>query len=613
MKARRVRAIVAAGAAVTAATGSCATLPRTNRVAVAAGSDASVAAGGRLPTAKHALRVRSVPAGAQIRLTDPSGRAWDGRTPASRSLYEGPVTVELTRPGYNPVRRDVDLVKNRNLTIWLDPAGLLLTSERRWRTGPAPKQVAYTRTARSCGSRCSAATASRSSTRRPDPSWNRSSSVPMVRSRSSSPRTAGARTPARWRPRPSTRSIPAATGCAARSTATAHGARCSRCPRTSAPCTWPTGSATTSPRSIWGRERCAGSSRPWTPRAGYTRPRTGNGSTSPVTATARSRSSTWTRIGRRCCCAPAVRCGTWSVTPPARRCTPATWPRRWFSRSTPPPTRSAGWPTSTGTRTRSTCPRTAECCTCRAVAATARTTTCQARSGARSSWWTPTAASCSTRSSAATRPPVSMYPRTEPGWPSPTSSTTWSAPTRSRTTPRWPAGRAAGSRPTTPPCGSEPPGLLSADLPGQPRADPGRAVRLLLPGIALLGPDLADLVVAALLPETAPVVVQVLDAAHPLGALPRVQMRHHQPQRESVLGAQRLGVAPAGQDRVGGKEVGQPEVGAVPVLRPHHHVGGIRRRRDPFDDLGGGHSLPMTAGQAELGHAVQVGGDGNSG
>ncbi|HKA69436.1 MAG TPA: beta-propeller fold lactonase family protein [Actinomycetes bacterium] len=144
MKARRVLAIVAAGAAVTAATGSCATLPRPNRVEVAAGSDASVAAGDRLPTAKHALRVRSVPAGAQIRLTDPSGRAWDGRTPASRSLYEGPVTVELTRPGYNPVRRDVDLVKNRNLTIWLDPAGLLLTSERRWRTGPAPKQVAYT-------------------------------------------------------------------------------------------------------------------------------------------------------------------------------------------------------------------------------------------------------------------------------------------------------------------------------------------------------------------------------------------------------------------------------------------------------------------------------------
>ncbi|HEX2497447.1 MAG TPA: beta-propeller fold lactonase family protein [Actinomycetes bacterium] len=143
MKARRVLAIVAAGVALTAATGSCATLPRPNRVA-ALGSDTSVPAGGRLPTAKHSLQVRSVPAGARIQLTDVSGTAWDGRTPVKRSLYEGPVTVELTRTGFNPVRREVDLVKNRHLTVWLDPAGLLLTSERRWGTGPSPKQVAYT-------------------------------------------------------------------------------------------------------------------------------------------------------------------------------------------------------------------------------------------------------------------------------------------------------------------------------------------------------------------------------------------------------------------------------------------------------------------------------------
>jgi hypothetical protein len=114
MKARRVLAIVAAGLTLTAATGSCATLPRPNRVEVAAGRDASVAAGGRLPTAKHSLQVRSIPASARIRLTDVTGKAWDGRTPAKRSLYEGAVTVEVTRPGYNPVRREIDLVKNRS-------------------------------------------------------------------------------------------------------------------------------------------------------------------------------------------------------------------------------------------------------------------------------------------------------------------------------------------------------------------------------------------------------------------------------------------------------------------------------------------------------------------
>ncbi|HKE52486.1 MAG TPA: beta-propeller fold lactonase family protein [Actinomycetes bacterium] len=145
MRARRVLAIVAAGVALTAATGSCATLPRPNRVeAAAAGPGTSLTAGDRLPTVKHALQVRTVPAGARIRLTDVSGETWDGQTPAKRSLFEGPVTVELTRPGYNPVRREVDLAKNRNLTVWLDPTGLLLTSERRWPTGPSPKQVAYT-------------------------------------------------------------------------------------------------------------------------------------------------------------------------------------------------------------------------------------------------------------------------------------------------------------------------------------------------------------------------------------------------------------------------------------------------------------------------------------
>jgi YVTN family beta-propeller protein len=45
--------------------------------------------------------------------------------------------------GYNPVRVHVGLDRPRRLRLWLDPAGLLLRSEFRVRTGPDPKQVAY--------------------------------------------------------------------------------------------------------------------------------------------------------------------------------------------------------------------------------------------------------------------------------------------------------------------------------------------------------------------------------------------------------------------------------------------------------------------------------------
>ena len=76
-----------------------------------------------------------------------------------------------------------------------------------------------------------------------------------------------------------------------------------------------------------------------------------------------------------------------------------------------------------------------------------------------------------------------------------------------------------------------------------------RAVpRLLLVGVALLPPGVAEVVVAALLPEAAAVGGHVLDAADPLGPLPGVQMRHDQPQREAVLGGEQLAVLVGGED-----------------------------------------------------------------
>src|SRR6185436_1153747 len=52
--------------------------------------------------------------------------------------------------------------------------------------------------------------------------------------------------------------------------------------------------------------------------------------------------------------------------------------------------------------------------------------------------------------------------------------------------------------------------------------------------VALLGERIAVIVVAVALPEPRLVAAAQLEATHPLGALPEVQMRHHDPHRATV-------------------------------------------------------------------------------
>ncbi len=54
-------------------------------------------------------------------------------------------------------------------------------------------------------------------------------------------------------------------------------------------------------------------------------------------------------------------------------------------------------------------------------------------------------------------------------------------------------------------------------------------------GIALLGPRIAPVMVAAHLPEARLVGGHELDPLQPLGALPQIQMRHDQPHRAAML------------------------------------------------------------------------------
>src|SRR5208282_5627486 len=56
-----------------------------------------------------------------------------------------------------------------------------------------------------------------------------------------------------------------------------------------------------------------------------------------------------------------------------------------------------------------------------------------------------------------------------------------------------------------------------------------------LEGVALFGPRVGVIVIAAHFPEAAPVLGRELERTHPLRALPSVELRHHQPDRKAVL------------------------------------------------------------------------------
>src|SRR5690349_13308278 len=64
--------------------------------------------------------------------------------------------------------------------------------------------------------------------------------------------------------------------------------------------------------------------------------------------------------------------------------------------------------------------------------------------------------------------------------------------------------------------------------------------------VALLTPWISAVVIAKLLPESLLVARQELQAAHPLRALPEIEMRHEEPRRSAMLGRQRRAVIAVG-------------------------------------------------------------------
>src|SRR5690348_9584130 len=97
----------------------------------------------------------------------------------------------------------------------------------------------------------------------------------------------------------------------------------------------------------------------------------------------------------------------------------------------------------------------------------------------------------------------------------------------------------------------------------RPRARPRSRAASSVALIPLLFPRVAVVVVAVHLPEARLVVVAQLDPAHPLGALPEVEVRHEQASGAAVLGVERLVVVLVRDPRLAVAQILQREVRRV--------------------------------------------------
>src|SRR6185437_11943005 len=113
--------------------------------------------------------------------------------------------------------------------------------------------------------------------------------------------------------------------------------------------------------------------------------------------------------------------------------------------------------------------------------------------------------------------------------------------------------------------------------------------------VALLAPWVAVHVVAVLLPEARHVEVEKLEAAHPFGALPEIQMRHEQAKGPPMLRHQIDVIMPEREQILRAIEVGQGKVGGVLRVRVHDNEGGFGLRTRAAQNLLNGDSFEAIA------------------
>jgi DNA-binding beta-propeller fold protein YncE len=110
---------------------------------VGAASPATTHTIGAPPATRHRVKIITHPAGARVRIQSENGLSRIDRTPFAAKVPEGEVTLILTHKGYNRLTEQVVVSRNRRIELWLDPKGLLHHKLGTFRTGAAPKQVAF--------------------------------------------------------------------------------------------------------------------------------------------------------------------------------------------------------------------------------------------------------------------------------------------------------------------------------------------------------------------------------------------------------------------------------------------------------------------------------------
>src|SRR3712207_5069053 len=139
--------------------------------------------------------------------------------------------------------------------------------------------------------------------------------------------------------------------------------------------------------------------------------------------------------------------------------------------------------------------------------------------------------------------------------------------------------------------------------PGAPNAS--------VPPVALLAPGVGVVVVAQGLPEAWLVLVHEPEAAHPLGALPEVQVGDQQAGRAAVLGFQGLAIVLVGNPGPAARHVIEGEVRGVAAVAEREDV--ARGRLDAFEQGIYRDAPPGGAELRPLGYAVDGGRDGLGG
>ncbi len=95
------------------------------------------------PAPEHRIRIVTRPRGADVEIAANGAETITGTAPMSVEVPEGRLDVTLTHPDRGVLHRQVTVTRDRRFRWWLDPEGQLHHKVAQFKTGPAPKQVAF--------------------------------------------------------------------------------------------------------------------------------------------------------------------------------------------------------------------------------------------------------------------------------------------------------------------------------------------------------------------------------------------------------------------------------------------------------------------------------------